>query len=468
MSRYVFGMLIAYALLIPAFLNAGDASFAMALQAPSAEHWFGTDHFGFDLFVRTAESLRTSLMIGAFSAVLATALGAVLGLIAATRGGLIDRILMRATDTVNAIPHLVLSVVIVAMFRGSLLAIVLAIACTHWTSVARIVRATVVDVRTSAYVEASYGAGASTWWVLRNHLAPAALGQCSVAIAMLMPHAVWHESALSFLGLGVQPEDPSLGTLLELARTDVTQGAWWTLVFPGVVLLATTVSGVGMIPLHRPQPRSEQLKSEKGTPEAVELCITKNDHILLPATTMRVLPGELHAVVGESGSGKSTLVRALLGRIPCGAEVAGKVTSPSRAGFVPQAASESFTPVRRVGPQLAEVIHAHRTSHTVAELLAQVHLPPEVGELFPHQLSGGMAQRVAIAAALAADPEYLFADEPTSALDPQLTAELLALFRELADRGLGVVIVSHDVEQLLPLADTVTRVGRKRCFAPKD
>jgi len=118
-------------------------------------------------------------------------------------------------------------------------------------------------------------------------------------------------------------------------------------------------------------------------------------------------------------------------------------------GFVPQAAALSFTPVRRIGTQLQEIIDRHGSGLDVEELLERVHLGSEVSEYFPHQLSGGMAQRAALAAALAGNPQFLIADEPTAALDPQLTKETLELLRSAAkDLGLGVLLISHDLEDL--------------------
>ena len=113
-----------YAAIVPAIFEAGTPSFANSLCSPTAAHIFGTDHFGFDLFVRTAESLRVSLFIGLTAAVAATTLGVLVGLLAAGLGGVVDRIVMRINDAVNAIPHLILTVVIVALFQGSVAAIV--------------------------------------------------------------------------------------------------------------------------------------------------------------------------------------------------------------------------------------------------------------------------------------------------------------------------------------------------------
>lgn len=243
------GLVVAYAvcapLVVPAILHGPD--FASARLAPSLAHWFGTDYAGHDLFVRVALGLRVSLAIALGCAVLSTLVGLVIGTLAAVCGGWVDAVIMRATDAVNALPHLLLGIVIVALYRGSLVAIVASIALTHWPQVARIVRSEALTVRSLEYVDAAYLAGASRLHVLRRHLVPAALGQALVAVVLLLPHAIWHESTLSFLGLGLSPDRPSLGTLLQQSRGEILLGGWWTLAFPAALLVLTTlaVAGIG-------------------------------------------------------------------------------------------------------------------------------------------------------------------------------------------------------------------------------
>lgn len=470
-------LVLLYGLLVPILIDPGDPSFASALKPPSPAAWFGTDHFGYDLFVRTAQALRVSLFIGLMSALIATAIGGVVGLVAAAFGGWVDRVIMRLADAVNSIPHMILSVVIVALFKGSIPALVLSVALTHWTPVARIVRSSVLAVRESDYVDCAYGAGASPMWVLRKHYVPAAVGQSVVAIAMLMPHAVWHESALSFLGLGIQPNEPSLGTLMDLAREDIMKGAWWALLFPGVVLLLTTLSAMSLARSSRNlvTPVACELDADASSGTGVnELTVRTAEGVhLVSDARLELVPGQVHGLIGASGSGKSTLGKTLLGVIPAGCVVTGTVSIDGHAltdceaatetarpmaslsgvrgrqvSMVPQSAATSFTPVRRIGPQLAELVEQHGGSRGVSELLELIHLDPNVAEHFPHQLSGGMMQRVAIAAALAGDPKVIVADEPTSALDPELTREILHLLRDVADLGTAVLLITHDIEDL--------------------
>ncbi|MCZ4590440.1 ABC transporter permease [Rhodococcus opacus] len=234
----------AYALVVP-LLAGGDprlTDFAAAYQAPSSAHWFGTDSAGRDLFVRGATGLRVSLVIAAVCAAASTALGLTVGVAAGALGGGVDRIVMRLVDGINALPHLLLGIVIVALYPGNLAAIVASIALTHWTQVARIARAEVRPARSATYIEAARLAGATRTRVMITHLVPAAAGQALVAVVLLLPHAIWHESTLSFLGLGLPPDQASLGTLLQDARTTVLTGSWWTLTFPAAALVITTLT----------------------------------------------------------------------------------------------------------------------------------------------------------------------------------------------------------------------------------
>ncbi|MFD6882345.1 ABC transporter permease [Rhodococcus sp. NPDC060084] len=238
-----------YAVAVPLFAG-GDlrlTDFAAAHRPPSSSHWFGTDPAGRDLFVRTAAGLRVSLLIAAVCAVVSTVLGVAVGVAAGTLGGWTDRVVMRLVDGINALPHLLLGIAIVALYPGNVLAIVASIALTHWTQVARIARAEVRTARTGTYIEAARLAGATRTRVTVTHLVPAAAGQALVAVVLLLPHAIWHESTLSFLGLGLPPDRASLGTLLQDARAAVLTGSWWTLVFPAAALVITTllVAAVG-------------------------------------------------------------------------------------------------------------------------------------------------------------------------------------------------------------------------------
>ncbi|MGV9670769.1 MULTISPECIES: ABC transporter permease [unclassified Gordonia (in: high G+C Gram-positive bacteria)] len=238
----VLGVIALGAVLVPIVAGPQSADFASALRAPGDGFLFGSDHSGYDLGVRTAQGLRISLVIAAICAVVSTVIGLVVGLAAATIGGWFDALVMRVVDGVNALPHLVVGVVIAAMWRGDPVAIIASIGLTHWPAVARVVRAELLDNVRAGWIETARLAGASRWFIARRHLLPAVTGQALVAMTILLPHAVWHETTLSFLGVGLSPDQASLGTLLGQARGDVLTGAWWTLVVPGLALIVTALA----------------------------------------------------------------------------------------------------------------------------------------------------------------------------------------------------------------------------------
>lgn len=242
-AAVVLACIAAYALLVPALSDIDPVltDFAAAGQPPGAEHWFGSDSQGHDLFVRVAAGLRISLVIALLTAVFSTVVGVALGIIAGMVGGRTDRFIMRFTDGVNALPHLLMGLLIVSLFRGSPTAIVVSLVLTHWVTVTRTVRASVLQLRHAEFVDAAFLAGSNPVQVMLRHMLPAAAGQALVSLILLIPHAIWHESTLSFLGVGLPPHKPSLGTLMADAEGALLLGHWWILVFPSTFLIATTV-----------------------------------------------------------------------------------------------------------------------------------------------------------------------------------------------------------------------------------
>lgn len=233
----------AYALLTPLLSDADLVltDFANAGTAPGAKYLFGTDSKGHDVFLRVAAGMRISLFIAIVTAVFSAIVGVVLGVVAGTMGGRVDRIIMRGADVTNALPHLLLGLLIVSLFRGSITAIIASLVLTHWVTITRTVRAAVLHLRSAEFVEAAYLSGLSRIRIMFLHVVPAALGQALVGLILLIPHAIWHESTLSFLGVGLPPHKPSLGTLLADAEGALLLGHWWILVFPSFFLVATTL-----------------------------------------------------------------------------------------------------------------------------------------------------------------------------------------------------------------------------------
>jgi peptide/nickel transport system permease protein len=243
--------LVALVLAVPALshqdpLAIGDV-LALRLLPPfsrdthGAFHLLGTDRFGRDLFVRMMLAGRISLAVGIAGSLLASGLGTGVGAVAAWVGGWTDRTLMAVGDALLAMPRLVLLLVCAALWRPGLATVVVVLVATGWMGVARLVRAELLGVRTQPYVDAATALGASSQRVLWRHALPNALGPAIVATTLGVGNAILLESGLSFLGLGIQPPQPSWGNMIAGGR-DLIVAAPWVAIAPGLALIATVLA----------------------------------------------------------------------------------------------------------------------------------------------------------------------------------------------------------------------------------
>ncbi|MDQ0954291.1 peptide/nickel transport system permease protein [Streptomyces phaeochromogenes] len=262
-SAAVVAVIVLAVLLVPPLVQLDQQAVDLAakLQPPSLAHPFGTDDVGRDLLLRCVYGLRVSLLVGVVAAVVSTVVGTAVGAVAGAFGGWADRLLMRLVDVFASVPHLLLGIFIVAMFRPGVWPVVVSVALTHWLSTARIVRAEILSLRSRPYVDAAISGGASRYRVAVRHLLPGVLPQAGLAAVLMVPHAVWHESALSFLGLGLPTHQASLGTLVQSARGSLLAGDWWPTLFPGLCAVAATLAIAGLAGAWRerlnPRSRSE-------------------------------------------------------------------------------------------------------------------------------------------------------------------------------------------------------------------
>ncbi len=211
------------------------------LQGPSLSHPFGTDELGRDVLSRVLVAARASLLVGLVSVGIALTAGVVLGLVAGFYGRWVDDVVMRVMDMLFAFPAILLAIAILAVLGPGIVNVMIAIGVVYTPIFARITRASVLSVREEVYVRAARSLGVGDLRLLRLHLLPNVLAPIIVQTSLSLAFAILSEAALSFLGLGVQPPDPSWGRMLLEGRGFVEQ-AWWMGVFPGIAIFLTVLS----------------------------------------------------------------------------------------------------------------------------------------------------------------------------------------------------------------------------------
>lgn len=219
----------------PAYMDLYNAS-----RAPCREFWFGTDAMGRDIFSMIWHGGRISLFIGFFAAAVSTLIAIVVGAASGLAPKWLDELLMRLTEIFLSIPSLLLIVLIQAVLgSASVFSISLVIGLTSWTSIAKVVRAEVRQLRSSEYVVAARCMGAGFPRILRRHLAPNFLSSIMFMAVMNIRGAISAESTLSFMGIGLPLEVISWGSMLSLSENALSSGAWWIILIPGVFLVVT-------------------------------------------------------------------------------------------------------------------------------------------------------------------------------------------------------------------------------------
>jgi peptide/nickel transport system permease protein len=224
----------------------GEAGLNTDLQrrslGPALGSPLGTDWLGRDMLTRVLLGLRLSLGVGLLAALCSALMGVAAGLAAGFIGGFADRLVAGLIDLVMSLPHLVFQVLIAFAAGGGARGVLAAVALTHWASLARIVRAEAQRLKTREFVLLSVRFGRSGWWIARHHLFPLLFPQFLVGLILMVPHAISHEAALSFIGVGLMPHRPSMGIILAESLRHLSTGFWWLAVFPGVALFVTVKS----------------------------------------------------------------------------------------------------------------------------------------------------------------------------------------------------------------------------------
>jgi ABC-type glutathione transport system ATPase component/ABC-type dipeptide/oligopeptide/nickel transport system permease subunit len=467
---------------------APDAWAGQPFEAPSASHWLGTDDMGQDLWSALLYGARHSVLIAFLVAFGATTLGTLLGAGAGYLGGRWDFAAMRLLDFQLTLPTLPL-VLVAAFYAGPNLAVLVGmLILSLWAECARQLRPQAAALRHADYVVAELAMGAGKGDILLRTVIPAMTPLIWAQFTRLVHHAVLLESALAFLGLG-DPQRVSWGSTLYYAnaRAAFLGDAWlWWVLPPGLAIallvLGFALLGVGL-------PRGAALRAPIRPCTSVPSPAPDREHLLevqeldvyypgktIPALqncSLHLCSGEVLGLLGLSGAGKSTLVRTLLGLLPQGAlikqgaawlageellsmpEKIRRARSSEGIAWIPQAAMQSLNPVRSVGSQLYEAAyladrrHKREARALVHEALSQVDLSPALLKAYPHQLSGGMRQRVVIAMVLCRRPQVLLADEPSSGVDSEHEHEILSLLVRLCrERHMALLLISHDLALL--------------------
>ncbi|WP_312108998.1 dipeptide/oligopeptide/nickel ABC transporter permease/ATP-binding protein [Brevibacillus reuszeri] len=479
-------------------------------QPPGAEHWLGTNDMGQDILAELVVGARTSLTIGIVAALLATFIGTVIGLVSGYAGDWLDSLLMRIVDICLTLPFLPLMIVIGVYIGPSLFTQVFVITLVMWAGKARKIRAQTLSLRSRGAVLAAQSMGAGHFYILRQHIFPSMLPLVIPQFVQAVNVSILMESSLSFLGMG-DPLSKSWGSILFYAnsRSAFLTEAWmWWVIPPGVCIVLTVLafSFIGYFLEERVNPRLRmyhgasalmkktalRLAGQSAVParaqQEVPLLDVQGLTITYPKAdgfteavkkvNLSIKKGEVLGLVGESGSGKTTLAAAIIQLLkPPGMVSEGAILfdghdltrlSPmvlqklrgNRIALIPQAAMNALNPVMSVREQLEEAILSHRKSSKrelvdrVDQVLSQVGLAVKWGAAFPHELSGGMRQRVVIAMALINQPDLIIADEPTTGLDVMVQVEIVELLQELQRKfGLSMVFISHDLPVVLRLAD---------------
>jgi peptide/nickel transport system permease protein len=475
-----------------------------AFAAPSAEHPLGTDGLGRDVLSRLLHGGQPALSGVAIAVAVFAVLGMSLGILAGYLRGWVDRVVVGLIDVMLSVPGIILILAVLAIFDQNVAAAMVVLGLFASANLARQVRSACIGLREELFVDAARVSGLGPFLIMFRHILPGLIGVMFVQSALFASIALVVQTGLGFLGLATPAPAASWGGMVGEASQVIQQHPTFLLITGGVIgimALAFGLLGDGLRDVEADRRRTAGAirppvvsAAPTAAPRDADALLVVRDltvafgtptggRTVVDGVSFDVRPGEIVGLVGESGSGKTMTALSLLGLLPDngaviagGAWLNGERIAPADAatlrrirgreiGLVSQEPMVALDPHYTVGAQLGEVVRTIGGARGRDEirkeslrLLWQVKLPDPEGVLkrYPHELSGGMIQRVVIAIALAGDPELLLADEPTTALDVTVQAGILDLLRELRDtRGMAVVLVTHD---LGVVADVCERV----------
>ena len=472
---------------------------------PGVGHLLGTTALGQDIFTQMLYGARLTLLIGITSGLISTAIGTALGLTAAYYGGRTGEVINTITNVFLVLPGLPLLIIVSAFLRGGgVWAIILVISLTGWAWGARVLRSQALTLRNRDFIHAAVSTGESAGRIIFKEMLPNLAGIIAANFFGTALYAVLAEAALSFIGIG-DVSKVTWGTMLywAQAKNALLQGAWWWVGAPGLGIailgMAFAFLNFGVDEISNPRSnhagKATKVLRRRSVPKVVDaagLPLMSIQHLdagyVTPSGPVRavrdvsldVAPGEFLGLAGESGCGKSTLAFAATRLLDAPGAVFGgearlsgqdllsltpeelRRTRWKEYSLVFQASMNILNPVIKVREQVYDAMQAHgihdkaKLEARARELFELVGIRPDYLDAFPHQLSGGMKQRVVIAIALALEPKLVVMDEPTTALDVvvqrQILQEIDAVRRRL---GISIIFITHDLSLLVEMSDRI-------------
>lgn len=516
-STIILAAIVVASLLAPWLMPFDPASpmLGQVNSGPNPTYLLGGDGAGRDILSRLLSGGRVTLIAGLIVAIVAVVIGLTTGLLAGYIGRSIDTSLSFVADVVMAVPAMILLAALFAVFGPNVFIAMSVFGVLVSPFVYRMVRTVVRGVRNELYVDAARVSGLSDSRIVSRHILAAVRAPLIIVAAGTVGSGIAIQAGLEFLGLG-DPSSPTWGGMLNDAFLNI-YSAPLNILWPGLAI-GMTIGSISLFAnalrdaLEDTSPvrtKKEELSFSSeairtlSDPE-VERLRDSGDHgehlvsvrdlqigypdghggekVVVEGVDLHIAAGEVVGLVGESGSGKSQTAFAILGLLPDSARILGgsaqvRGIEITRSGenelralrgttiaYVPQEPMSNLDPSFTIGHQLTvpmqRRLHISRreAKQRAIGLLARVGIadPQRTYASYPHQISGGMAQRVLIAGAVSCDPDLLIADEPTTALDVTVQAEVLDLLRDLQrERGMGVLLVTHNFGVVADLCDRV-------------
>jgi ABC-type dipeptide/oligopeptide/nickel transport system ATPase component/ABC-type dipeptide/oligopeptide/nickel transport system permease subunit len=491
----------------------------------SAGHFFGADASGRDILSRLMWGAQQTLIACGLVLGVSLILGLTFGLLAGFYRGTFETVVNFVSDVIMSLPGIVLLIALYALTGPNIPVAMAVFGVIVAPSFYRLVRSVVISVRSELYIDAAKVVGLSDARIVGRHVLSAVRAPVIVQSAFVLATAVAILAGVDFLGLG-DPSAPSWGRVLQEAFNNLytnPANVIWPSILISLTILSFVLLGNALRDTLQASNRSALLKPARRrslmlaaqdervagvndlTPPQDIILAIRNLRIGYPisGTDVRtvvhgidldVRRGEIHGLVGESGSGKSQLAFSTLGILPREAVIIGgsvffegrdlladkqrmRRARGSNIAYVPQEPMSNLDPSFTIGAQLIYGLRAStgiskpQARRELLDLLARVgiHDAERVMRLYPHEISGGMAQRVLICGAVAAKPALIVADEPTTALDVTVQADVLELLRELSrERGMAMIIVTHNLGVVADICDTVSVMKDGRIVESND